>query len=156
MIDLAFIGKVSPWSLDQKPSFPLTVSKVSSTFFFFFHAWDAWVCRKCMLGAHEACSRSMSAWTMLGAPRCAASCLIFFFSIFLGVCFHIRCIGTWEHNSSIYNVFRSLLNLHSWSSQSLHKSLNVLFCRFSWFLRELHLNIIELLCFEKYSYITQI
>jgi len=41
------------------------------------------------------------------------------------------------------------LNLHSWYSKNIHKSSDILFCQFAWFLRELDLNTLELLCFGK-------
>jgi len=86
---------------------------------------------------------------MLGAPVSAVWCINTCFFVFLGVCFHIRCLGTWKWNSSLSNVFWGLLNLHSWSFQILHKSSDVLLCRFAWFLRELHQNTVKLLCFGK-------
>jgi len=112
------------------------------------------------LGCIDGCpslffSHTFGAWSMLGAHGSCLRCPMYFparnacFFVFLGVCFYIRCFGTWEHNSSLCNVFRDLLNLHSWSLQSLHKSSNVLFCWLAWFLRELHQNSLELLCFGK-------
>jgi len=86
---------------------------------------------------------------MLKAHECAILCQITCLFVFLGVCFHIRCLRPWEHNFFICNVFIGLLNLNSMSSQSLHKSSNVLLCRFAWVLLELHENTLELLCFRK-------
>jgi len=53
-----------------------------------------------------------------------------FFTRF-GVFFNVRCLGTWEQNSSLGNVFGGLLNLQSLSSQGPHKSLDFLLCRFA-------------------------
>ena len=69
------------------------------------------------------------------------------FFIFLGICFYIRCLGTWKHNFSLCNVLWGLLNLHSLSSQVLRKSSDVLLCLFAWFLLELQQNTLKLLCF---------
>jgi len=80
---------------------------------------------------------------------CCLLCKITCFFIFLGVCFHIRCLGTWEQNSSHCNVFHDLLNLHLWSSQSLQRTSNVLLCWFVWFLLKLHQSTLELICFGK-------
>jgi len=75
--------------------------------------------------------RAWGTWIMLEVPQCIFSVCTACFFVFLGVCFHIRCLGTWEHSFSHCNVFQDLLNLHSWSPQSLHKSSNVLICRFA-------------------------
>jgi len=45
---------------------------------------------------------------------------------FLGVCFYVSYLGTWEQKSSLCKVLRGLLNLHSSSSQGPHKSSDVL------------------------------
>ena len=63
-----------------------------------------------MLGVHGI---SRGAWTMLRAPMSVFQCINLHFSVFLGVCFHITCFETWEHNFSLCNVFCSLLNLQS-------------------------------------------
>jgi len=62
---------------------------------------------------------ALAAWCMPRAHGCCLRLQIACFFVFLGICFHIICIGTWEHNSSLYNVFWGLLNLHSWFSKSL-------------------------------------
>jgi len=82
------------------------------------------------------------------------------FFVFLGVCFHKRCLGTWEQNLSLCNVLEASWIFILSSSWSPHKSSDVLLCWFAWFLRELHQNTLKLLCFGKnritYSYIENI
>ena len=99
-------------------------------------------------------TRSLHAWgSWLGHAPWAHQCyflhVIVCFFVFLGVSFHIRSLRTRKQNSSLCNVLCGLLNFHSWSSQDLHKSSNVLLYRSAWFLLELHQNSLELLCFGK-------
>jgi len=61
----------------------------------------------------------------LGAWVCSPTQFLHL-SIVLGVYFQIICQGSWEQNFSLYKVLWGLLNLHSWSSQGLHKSLDVI------------------------------
>ena len=71
------------------------------------------------------------------------------FFVFLGVCFYVRCLGTWEHNSSLCKLFWGLLNFHSLSSQGIQKSSDVLLCRFAWFLCELHQKHTKITMFQE-------
>jgi len=146
MKGLVFIGKISTWSLAKKSGFlRLKVANISYGLFLL------------MLGAHNTCLRHMrvhkmhpwGAQVMLGAHVSVVMCINVCFFIHLRVCFDIRCLGTWEHNFSLCNVFWGLLILHSWSSQSLHKFSNELFCLFLWFHHELNQNTLKLLCFGK-------
>jgi len=103
-------------------------------------------CAKCL------CVEFMCAWRPILCVGCmgvssGAENVCFF--TFLGVCFYVKCLGTWKHNSSLCNIFRDLLNFHFFSFQGLHKSSDVLLCRYAWFLRKLQQNILQLLCFEK-------
>jgi len=111
----------------------------------FMHVRGVWL----MLGEQVHFLVCSNASPMLGDPQCVFLCINVCFFVFLGVSFHIRCLGTREQNSSICNVLWGLLNLHSWYSKNIHKSSDILFCQFAWFLRELDLNTLELLCFGK-------
>jgi len=88
--------------------FPLTSSE-NQFWSIFYHARSAW----CILRAHVRgenawfglLRHAWGAWTMLREHVSAVLCINACFFALLGVCFHIRCLGTWEHNFFLCNVF---------------------------------------------------
>jgi len=86
-----------------------------------------------------------------GACECCHVRKCLFLRLF-GCLLPYRCLWNLEHNFSLFNIFWGLLNLYSWSSQSLHKSSDVLLCQFAWFLGELNQNTLKLLSFGKNTF----
>jgi len=124
-----FIGKVSTWSLAKNACFWHKKSQ-NSALARKEQALGAWTyalaaCEWGRGGARRLnpCARcpNREFWAP-GACVCRPVLKTSISSPFLGVCFYVRCSGTWEHNSSLCKVYWGLLNLHSSSSQGLHKS----------------------------------
>jgi len=79
-------------------------------------------CSRHMAGVHKPKICALGVCFMLKAHECTFLRVIACFFVFWGVCFHIICLGTWEQNFSLCNVFQILLNLQSWFSHDLYKS----------------------------------
>ena len=54
----------------------------------------------CTLGVPR---HTRDTWSMAQEPHCIILCVNVCFFIFFSICFRIRCVWTWEHNSSLCN-----------------------------------------------------